>query len=106
MKTTSNGFREEYSFLSNFTPFEKPLIVERDNYTFVFNTNEHFYQACKFTDYEDILTVSKHPSKGLKKYINSIKEDWRKDWDNIKLDVMLLGLRYKFSNYNPKLQKS
>ena len=85
---TENGFREEFSFLSNFTYFEKPMVVHREDYVFSFPTNEHFYQACKFKDYEMIMFVSKHPSKGLKKFINSKKSEWREDWDEIKLGVM------------------
>lgn len=100
---TENGFREEFSFLSNFTYFEKPMVVHRDGHTFSFPTNEHFYQACKFKDYEMIMFVSQHPSKGLKKFINSKKSEWREDWDEIKLSVMETGLRYKFSHHNPKL---
>ena len=82
---TENGFREEFSFLSNFTYFEKQMVVRREGYVFSFPTNEHFYQACKFKDYEMIVLVSKHPSKGLKKFINSKKSEWREDWDEIKL---------------------
>ena len=102
---TEDGFREEFSFLSNFTYFEKPMVVRREGYVFSFPTNEHFYQACKFKDYEMIVLVSKHPSKGLKKFINSKKSEWREDWDEIKLGVMETGLRYKFSKHNTKLRQ-
>lgn len=104
---TEQGFRGEYSFLSNFTNFEKPLVITRGEglFRFVFHTNEHFYQACKFTDYNLIIEVANHPSKGLKKFINSLKNEWRPDWDDIKLGIMEKGLRYKFSEHNPKLRK-
>lgn len=99
---TEKGFREGYSFLSNFTYFETPM--KYGNLTFT--SNEHFYQAMKFSkDSVHRLEVSNHPSKGLKKYVNSLKGEWRKDWDVIKLDVMLYGLRYKFSEYNPTLKR-
>lgn len=99
---TQKGFREEYSFLSNFTYFETPMKY-RD---LMFPSNEHFYQAMKFNK-ESIhrKEISNHPSKGLKKYVNSLKSEWRKDWDSVKLDVMLYGLRYKFSPYNPILRQ-
>lgn len=102
MKETSNGFREEYSFLSNFTYFEKPM----NYYGLVFQTNEHFYQAMKFPIGSNLrYKISTHPSKGLKKQINSLKSEWRSDWEDIKLDVMLYGLRYKFTNNNPILKQ-
>lgn len=99
MKETSKGFREEYSFLSNFTYFEKPM-VRGD---LVFSTNEHFYVAMKTTDHEVRKQVCDHPMKGLKKFGNSFS--LREDWDDIKLDVMLYGLRYKFSKHNPQLRQ-
>jgi ribA/ribD-fused uncharacterized protein len=102
---TENGFREEFSFLSNFTYFDKPMVLHREVYTFVFKTNEHFYQACKFQDFDMIAEVGNHPSKGLKKFINSKKSEWRKDWDDIKLNIMRVGLKYKFSDHNPKLKQ-
>ena len=99
---TEKGFREEYSFLSNFTYFDKPMTY--DGLSFV--SNEHFYQAMKFSrDSFHRKEVSSHPSKGLKKYVNSSKSEWRKDWDDIKLEVMLYGLRYKFSEHNPTLRQ-
>lgn len=105
MRETSDGFRGDYSFLSNFTYFEKPLVIQRGKYRFVFKTTEHFYQACKFTDYNRILEISNHPSKGLKKYVNNLKHEWRSDWDDIKVGVMKTGLKYKFSDNNPQLRK-
>jgi predicted NAD-dependent protein-ADP-ribosyltransferase YbiA (DUF1768 family) len=102
-KETEEGFRGEYSFLSNFTYFETPWIVTRGDYKFIFVSNEHFYQACKFTDLDLILKVSEHPAKGLKKFVGTLKEFIREDWAEIKTTVMKTGLDYKFSAYNPKL---
>ncbi|UUW39758.1 putative GTP cyclohydrolase II [Vibrio phage VPMCC14] len=104
---TEKGFREEYSFLSNFARFDKPMVIHRGEglFRFVFKTNEHFYQACKFTDYNHIIEVANHPSKGLKKYVNSLKSEWRDDWDDIKLSIMEIGLKYKFSEHNPTLRQ-
>lgn len=92
-------FKNEYSFLSNFTAFEKPMLYGGDLY----KTNEHFYQAMKFTDKETRQFVCNHPSKGLKKLVGTL--NWRDNWDSIKLDVMLYGLRYKFSDHNPHLKQ-
>lgn len=91
-------FRGEHSFLSNFTTFETPMLYGGSLYP----SNEHFYQAMKFTDKGVRNSVRTHPAKGLKVYVRSLP--CREDWDNIKLDVMLFGLRYKFSDKNPKLR--
>lgn len=92
-------FRGEYSFLSNFQKLEIPMLYDGNLY----RTNEHFYQAMKFTDKEVRVYISKHESKGLKKFVGTL--DWREDWDDIKLKVMLFGLRYKFSEHNPTLRQ-
>lgn len=92
-------FRGQYNFLSNFTEFETPMLYGGSLYS----SNEHFYQAMKFTDSEIRNSVRIHPAKGLKAYVRSLQ--CRDDWDNIKLDVMLFGLRYKFSDNNPKLRQ-
>jgi len=92
-------FRGEYSWLSNFQYFDKPL----NYYGIKFLTNEHFYVAMKTVDWDLRKLVSLHPSKGLKKYGNSLT--LRDDWEDIKLEVMLYGLRYKFSNKNPNLRE-
>lgn len=99
---TEKGFRDEYSFLSNFTYFEVPMIYG----DLIFPSNEHFYQAMKFpkgSEYRE--KISKHPSKGLKKYVSALKEYWRADWDEVKLGVMEYGLRYKFSENNTNLRQ-
>ena len=96
---TGKGFKEEYSFLSNFTYFEKPLIGEGLS----FPSNEHFYVAMKTKDKSIRHQVAEHPSKGLKKFGNSFP--LRDDWEDIKLSVMEYGLRWKFSKNNPNLRK-
>lgn len=92
-------FRNEYSFLSNFQKLETPMLYDGN----VYRTNEHFYQAMKFTDKETRKYVSNHQSVGLKKFVGTL--NWREDWENIKLDVMLFGLRYKFGEHNPSLRQ-
>lgn len=92
-------FKDEYSWLSNFQRFEKPLIYEGIEYP----TNEHFYQAMKTTDKELRATIAKHPAKGLKAFCRKI--ELRDNWDSsIKDTVMEYGLRYKFSDSNPTLK--
>ena len=93
------SFRDEYSWLSNFQYFDKPLIAGGNTYL----TNEHFYQAMKTKDKVIRKAIANHPSKGLKKFVSSVQ--LREDWDDIKLDVMRYGLQYKFSDHNPNLRK-
>jgi len=92
-------FRGEYSFLSNFQYFDKPMQYG----DLTFPTNEHFYVAMKTLDQDLRKQVSIHPCKGLKAFGNTLP--LREDWDDIKLKVMEYGLRYKFSRSNPKLRK-
>lgn len=100
MISTEKGFRDEYSFLSNFTTFETVMVY--DGVTF--HTNEHFYQAMKFKEKDIRKQVSNHPSKGLKNFCSRFS--LRTDWEAIKEDVMEYGLRFKFSDYNPNLKRS
>lgn len=92
-------FRGEYNWLSNFHRFEKPMVYG----SLVFPTNEHFYVAMKTTSFTERQAVSNHPTKGLKSF--GRKLTIRDEWDEIKLDVMLYGLRYKFSKNNPTLRQ-
>lgn len=97
---TKNGFRYEYSFLSNFAYLDTFMIYDK----MVFPTNEHFYQAMKTRDRSLRLKISRHSSKGLKSFARNIEV--REDWDDIKLKVMEYGLRYKFSDSNPTLRQA
>lgn len=97
---TSEGFRGEYSFLSNFTTLEKPLCGDG----LCFPTIEHFYQAMKTKDKALRKVISEHPSKGLKKFVRE-NVKLREDWDEIKLQVMEYGLRWKYSDNNPVLKR-
>lgn len=92
-------FRGKYSFLSNFYPLHNPLRHRGIDYI----TIEHFYIAMKTVDKESRKEVAKHPLKGLKKFGRSVI--LRDNWDDIKLQVMEAGLRYKFSDNNKVLQR-
>lgn len=89
------SFSGEYSFLSNFHYLEKPLLI--------YPTVEHFYVAMKTTDRAKRSEIAKHPAKGLKAFGRSF--ELRADWEDIKLEVMEYGLRYKFSDHNPNLRQ-
>lgn len=93
-------FKDEFSWLSNMTPFENPLIYDGLSY----RTNEHFYVAMKSTDAEFRKLISETQSPGKVKRLGR-KEPLRKDWDLVKQAFMLYGLRYKFSSNNPVLRE-
>lgn len=98
---TIEGFRGQFGFLSNFMPFDTPLEYQG----LLFQTNEHFYQAMKFKDYGMRCMIAEHPSRGLKGFVRQNELLIRADWHDIKLDVMEFGLRYKFSEQNPKCRQ-
>lgn len=68
------------------------------NGLFEFQTSEHLYQVCKFTEHPDIqneLLSEKNPmimKNKTKKYNRLV----RKDWEEIKVDVMKWVLKGKF----------
>ena len=93
-------FKDEYRWLSNFWFFDSPMVRKGG---WVFPTNEHFYVAMKTSDLGVRKQVCSHPLKGLKKFGTTFP--LRDDWDDIKLGVMLYGLRYKFSKCNPSLRQ-
>ena len=92
------SFKGEYSWLSNFQFFEKPLVYQGISY----ETSEHFYQAMKTKDPTLRKQIAAHPLKGLKKFANTI--DLREDWVTLKIEVMLYTTRYKYSQHNPTLR--
>lgn len=83
------SFRGTNRFLSNFypSPFEYG--------NFLFQTNEHFYQAMKATNQTDLGYVISAPVPHEAKKIGR-QITCRSDWDMIKLEVMETGLRAKF----------
>lgn len=98
---TIRRFRGEYSFLSNFHTLDTPIPFNGIKYP----TVEHFYQAMKTKNPELRKEIATHPKKGLKNFQKKNVEI-RPDWDEIKLKVMMTGLKWKFhSHFNPKLHK-
>jgi len=95
------SFRGEYGFLSNFSPYITEEYMEYKGIKYP--SNEHFYQAMSFADDDIKRQVANHPSKGLKAFCRQFTI--RDDWHDIKLDVMKIGLRYKFNipRYKQKL---
>ena len=84
-----NCFDGEYAFLSNF--YESPIEYEG----IVYPTNEHFFQAMKTNDIEvrKAIAAADTPGKAKRMGRNVVL---RADWEFVKKDVMLLGLRLKF----------
>ena len=91
-----NNFEGEYAFLSNF--YFSPMIIDNVVYT----TNEHFFQAMKSLNPKERQAIALAPTPGNAKRLGK-KVSLRKDWEDIKEEVMLIGLRHKFSN--PELRK-
>lgn len=84
-------FRGKYWFLSNF--YESS--IEDENITYP--TVEHYFQAQKTLNREEKLKIAKatKPAKA-KKMGRQVK--LRKDWEDIKLQVMEKALRLKFQD--------
>jgi ribA/ribD-fused uncharacterized protein len=91
------AFKGEYKFLSNFShsPFTAHVYVNPSG-VHRFRTVEHFFQACKAFRVEDQLRIIKaatpRQAKTLGRNVELVD-----NWEDIKQDVMLLGLRYKFT---------
>jgi ribA/ribD-fused uncharacterized protein len=78
-------------FLSNF--YESP--IEFDGITYP--TNEHFFQAMKTFHVAERKLIAAAATPGAAKRLGR-QTQLRPDWEDIKEDVMLLGLRIKFSD--------
>lgn len=88
------GRKDPFSTLSNFHPV--PIVMYERHY----NSMEHYYQAMKFEISDpywadEIACADSAPiAKALgRSRIHLV----RKDWENVKLDMMEKGLRVKFS---------
>ena len=71
----------------------------------LFKTSEAFYMAMKSTDISVRKMISLATSGAEAKKIGRSIE-LRPDWEDIKFDVMLYALRYKFSMNNDKVEKT
>ena len=87
-------FKNEKRFLSNMYPCN----VTIDNISYP--SSENFYMSMKFKGSDDELCKQLQSCSPLesKKLANSNKDKIRDDWDDIKLQVMSIGLMAKFSN--------
>lgn len=83
-------FEHEYAFLSNF--FYVPVIYEDIEYL----TSEHAYQAAKCAKDIERKAIEIVHEPGKAKFIGNHCEI-RKDWEEVKEDIMLEILKDKFS---------
>jgi N-glycosidase YbiA len=90
---------DPYGFLSNFAPY--PIFIENE----LWKTVEHYFQASKFNDRSIKLKIMgmDSPMKAANEGRNR-DNLLKKDWENIKEDVMRRALRSKFLQH-PKLRK-
>jgi ribA/ribD-fused uncharacterized protein len=70
-------------------------------------TSEHLYQACKLPSCPDVQheILSRASPMGAKMCAKKHKEDWRADWEQIKLDLMRWCLRLKFALHVERLSR-
>ena len=86
-----NRFDGKYFFLSNFSP--SPFRIDY----ILFPTMEHYFQANKADNQNDYLHIAYAPTPGEAKRLGR-KIQLRPDWEEIKDNVMLTGLRKKFAD--------
>lgn len=83
-----------YEVLSNFA--NTPFVVDGVEY----RTNEHFYQSQKFArsdnKYAKFVNAAKTPG-GAKERGSDRTHQIDENWENIKLEIMMTGLRAKFT---------
>lgn len=86
-----DSFEGEYGFLSNFYP----LSIEYEGH--IYNSSEHAYQAYKTIDPKKRLHIaSAHSAFEAKRRGNAV--EIRKDWDNVKVEIMRGILKEKFKH--------
>lgn len=85
----------ERVWFSNFIPFRKPMTYQ----DITFRTPEHFYQAMKTvkSDIETRKKIASAPTPGAAKALGR-RLKLRPDWEQIKEQVMLYALRYRFED--------
>lgn len=88
-----DSFRGEYRFLSNFW-YAKTVYRGIE-----FPTAEHAYQAAKSNDERIWRYFSKLETPGEAKRCGKMI-DCRPDWDEVRVDIMLVLLKSKFSDIN------
>lgn len=88
-------FKDEYAFLSNFFP--SPIILEDGVDKFECPTVEHYFQASKTPNMEEMLGIIAAPTPGIAKRLGR-KCMLYSDWEKIKDKVMKDALIKKFAD--------
>lgn len=91
---------DPYGFLSNFWRCEQSLVIR--NMLRRFATNEHYYQSCKAKEMMTANWIGNAPTAYLAMITGrKLKPDEMvEDWEAIKVETMLKGLREKFTDTN------
>lgn len=94
---TTNGFKGEYGFLSNF----HPSLINHDGRTWA--TAEHLYQAAKTDNYaeQEIIRTALRPGDAKRL---GLKCTMRADWNDLRISVMTQIIQLKFDQ-NPELKQ-
>jgi hypothetical protein len=84
----------EHGCFSNFS--EHPIVIDDKEYA----TSEHYFQSQKFvgTEHEDIVRAAATPAESAKMG-RSKSRPLRKDWEEVKEDVMYTAVLAKFSQH-------
>jgi len=92
MPKVIDSFKDEYAFLSNF--YASPILHD----DILYPTNEHFFQAMKTKDVDvrKQIALVNFPSQAKKMGNDKKLVKIRSDWEDIKLKVMMKGLKMKF----------
>ena len=88
-----DSFSGEYAFLSNFFP----SVVGWKDTDQLYPTMEHYFQAMKTFEVDEHNAIMKAATPSEAKRLGRHCK-LRSDWEFVKDDVMLTGLRMKFSN--------
>jgi ribA/ribD-fused uncharacterized protein len=85
--------KDEYGWLSNFWRHTQAV------HSVSYPTNEHFYQSQKAVqpDVSEWIRVAPSPWLAMRAGRSLRANEMRDDWDEVKVDVMLTGLRAKFA---------
>eukprot|EP00761_Pharyngomonas_kirbyi_P011734 gb/GECH01011760.1/.p1 GENE.gb/GECH01011760.1/~~gb/GECH01011760.1/.p1 ORF type:complete len:149 (+),score=36.92 gb/GECH01011760.1/:1-447(+) len=95
-KTIINFYRErdEYGCFSNFADY--PIELDDKEWP----TTEHYFQAMKFTDPQEVELVRKAPSPREAKRLGSRRLScFRSDWEEVKEDIMYKCCLAKFQQH-------
>ena len=91
---TITKFEGEYAFLSNFYP--SPFVFKEGEDEFIAKTVEHYYQYMKTPSLEEGIEILDADTPAEAKRLGRLSY-LRKDWEDIKVEVMMTALREKFA---------